>query len=143
MSSSMPPSSAMPAPAADRRSSGLFCLVAAGLLWGTGGLTGTLLGRVAGLSPMPVAAYRLTVGGALILIFLIVTGRHRVPKGRAAWIRITAIGVLAALFQCCYFYAVQLTSVPVATLVTIGSAPVIVQAASRLLGRPSAASMCR
>jgi drug/metabolite transporter, DME family len=43
------------------------------------------------------------------------------------------------LFQCCYFWAVWFTSVSMATLVTIGSAPVIVQAATRILGRPSAA----
>jgi DME family drug/metabolite transporter len=69
----------MSAPAAARRSSGLLCLIAAGLLWGTGGLTGTLLGRVAGLSPMAIAAYRLTAGGTLIMVFLTVTARHRVP----------------------------------------------------------------
>jgi DME family drug/metabolite transporter len=124
--------------AAARNSAGLFCLVSAGLLWGTGGLTGTLLGREAGLSPMAVAACRLSAGGTLIMIFLIVTGRHRLPAGRAAWTRVALVGLLAALFQCCYFYAVWLTSVSMATLVTIGSAPVIVQAASRLLGRPTA-----
>ena len=69
----------MSAPAAARRSSGLLCLIAAGLLWGPGGLTGTLLGRVAGLSPMAIAAYRLTAGGTLIMVFLTVTARHRVP----------------------------------------------------------------
>jgi drug/metabolite transporter, DME family len=128
-----------PAPAAARRPSGLSCLIAAGLLWGTGGLTGTLLGRVAGLSPISVAAYRLSAGGALIVVFLAVTGRFGLPASRAAWIRVATIGLLAALFQSCYFTAVSLTSVSLATLVTIGSAPVIVQAASRLLGRPSAA----
>jgi DME family drug/metabolite transporter len=135
----------MSAPAAARRSSGLLCLVAAGLLWGTGGLTGTLFGRTAGLSPMPVAAYRLTAGGTLILIYLAITGRRgatgrrHVPAGWAAWIRIAITALLTALFQCCYFSAVWFTSVSLATLVTIGSAPVIVQVASRLLGRPSPA----
>ena len=33
-----------------RPSAGLLCLVTSGLLWGTGGLAGSLLGRVAGLS---------------------------------------------------------------------------------------------
>jgi drug/metabolite transporter, DME family len=124
---------------AARRSSGLLCLVAAGLLWGTGGLTGTLLGRVTGLPPLTIAAYRLLAGGALILVFLAVTGRPSAPAGRAAWTRVAVVGLLAALFQCCYFWAVWLTSVSMATLVTIGSAPVIVQVASRLLGRPSSA----
>jgi drug/metabolite transporter, DME family len=123
-------------PAAARRgpATGLLNLVISGLLWGTGGLTGSLLSRTAGLSAISVAACRLTAGGVLIVVFLTVTGR-RWPAGRAAWTRITAIGVLAALFQSCYFTAVALTSVPLATLVTIGAAPVIVLGADRMTGR--------
>jgi DME family drug/metabolite transporter len=120
-------STTMPA-RASRSSSGLPCLVASGLLWGTGGLTGGLLSRATSLSALSVAAYRLTVGGVLIVAALTVTGRPW-PSGRAAWTRITAIGLLAALFQGCYFSAVSLTSVSLATLVTIGSAPVIVLSA--------------
>ena len=124
-------------PAAVRRrpATGLLYLVISGLLWGTGGLTGSLLGRVAGLSAIAVAAARLTAGGVLIVSYLTVTGRTW-PSGRAAWARITVIGVLAALYQSCYFTAVALTSVPLATLVTIGTAPVIVLGAERLTGRP-------
>jgi len=122
-------------PVARRRpASGLLCLVASGLLWGTGGLTGTLLSRAAGLSAISVAAGRLTVGGLLIVAFLTVTGR-RWPAGRAAWTRIITVALLAALYQGCYFTAVSLTSVPLATLVTIGTAPVIVLAAERATGR--------
>ena len=80
--------------------SGLAWLVASGLLWGTGGLTG-----------------------------------RRWPSGRAAWTRIAVIGLLAALYQGCYFTAVALTSVSLATLLTIGSAPVMVLVADQLTGR--------
>ena len=59
----------------------------------------------------------------------------RWPAGRAAWTRITAIGLLAAIFQSCYFTAVALTSVPLATLVTIGAAPIIVLGVDRVTGR--------
>src|SRR5271154_4315791 len=113
-------------------------LVLAGLLWGTGGLTGSLLGHAAGLSPMSVAAFRLTAGGGLIVAYLAVTG-GRCPATPAAWRRVITVGLLAAIFQSCYFAAVSLTSVSLATLITIGSAPVIVQGASRLLRRPSRA----
>src|SRR5215472_12162878 len=123
------------APVARRRpGTGLLYLITSGLLWGTGGLTGSLLSRVAGLSAMSVAACRLTAGGVLIVALLTVTGR-RWPAGRAAWTRIAVIGVLAALYQSCYFTAVALTSVALATLVTIGTAPVIVLAAGRVTGR--------
>jgi DME family drug/metabolite transporter len=116
-----------------RPGTGLACLVAAGLLWGTGGLTGSLLGRSSGLPALSVAAYRLSAGGGLIIVFLVLTGRAW-PSGRAAWTRVTAIAGLAALFQSCYFTAVSLTSVSLATLVTIGSAPVLVLAAERVRG---------
>ena len=117
-----------------RPGSGLFYLVLSGLLWGTGGLTGSLLGRSAGLSAIAVAAYRLTAGGLLIVAFRALARPW--PAGRAAWTRITVIGLLAALYQSCYFTAVSLTSVPLATLVAIGAAPVIVLAAARVTGRP-------
>jgi DME family drug/metabolite transporter len=45
--------------------------------------------------------------------------------------------VLAALYQSCYFTAVALTSVALATLVTIGTAPVIVLGVYRATGRRS------
>ena len=112
----------------------LLCLVLAGLLWGTGGITGTLLGTAAGLSPLAVAALRLLAGGALIVAGRVIPGR-RWPSGRAAWTRIGVTGLLAATFQAAYFSAVSLTSVSLATLVTIGATPVIVLAAELLLGR--------
>jgi drug/metabolite transporter, DME family len=131
----MPPSAA--APHARRRpAAGLSFVIAAGLLWGTGGLTGTLLSRVAGLPAMLVAAGRLVVGGALILALLAATGR-RPPAGRPAWTRIALVGVLAAQYQSCYFTAVWLSSVALATLVTIGTAPVIVLGVDRVTGRPA------
>jgi drug/metabolite transporter, DME family len=132
-----------------RPGTGLLYLITSGLLWGTGGLTGSLLGRVAGLSAMSVAACRLATGGVLIVAFLTVTGGRpgqrpgrpgrRLgrcwPAGRAAWTRIAVIGVLAALYQSCYFTAVALTSVALATLVAIGTAPVIVLGVYRVTGR--------
>ena len=100
---------------------------------GTGGLTGSLLSRAASLPAISVATYRLAVGGALIVVFLMVTGRPW--PGRAAWSRIAGIGMLAAIFQSCYFTAVSLTSVSLATLLTIGCAPVMVLAVDRVTGQ--------
>lgn len=111
-----------------------LCLVLSGLLWGTGGLIGVLFGQAAGLSALSVAAYRLLAGGVIIIALLALTGRRR-PAGRAAWTRIAVNGLLSALFQGCYFAAIGLTSVGLATLVTIGAAPVIVAAAEHARGR--------
>jgi drug/metabolite transporter, DME family len=114
-------------------SSGVSFLVLAGILWGTGGLFGRLLGDATGLSSLAVATYRLSVGGLLLLGYLLVRGA-RLPRSRAAWARVAAVGALAALFQVSYFAAVWFTSVSMATLVTIGSSPVLV-----LLVRPRSA----
>ena len=107
---------------------GLSLLVVAGVLWGTGGLLGRLLGESTGLSPLAVATLRLLLGGAVLVGYLLATGR-RLPRSRAAWSRVAATGLLAAVFQASYFSAVALTSVSLATLVTIGTAPVVVLAA--------------
>jgi DME family drug/metabolite transporter len=115
-------------------STGLSFLVVAGLLWGTGGFSGTLLGHVTGLSPLAVAAYRLAVGGGLIGIVLLATGR-RLPRSRAAYARVALIGVLTAVYQASYFAAVTLTTVSLATLITIGSSPVVVLAVETITGR--------
>lgn len=56
-------------------------LMLSGLLWGTGGLIGTLFGQAAGLSALSVAAYRLLAGGGLIFAFLALTRKRR-PVGR-------------------------------------------------------------
>jgi DME family drug/metabolite transporter len=122
--------------AAARRGGGLFFLVLAGVLWGTGGLTGSLLGQAAGLSPVAVATYRIAIGGMLIVVFLVVTGR-RLPRGWAVWRRVTQVGLLAALYQVCYFSAVSLTTVSLATLVTIGTCPVLVLVMEWITGRRS------
>lgn len=111
----------------------MLCLTLSGVLWGTGGLLGSLLGQVAGLSPLAVACTRLLVGGGLMVAFLLLTRAPR-PRGRAAWTRIAVNGGLSALFQGCYFGAISLTSVSLATLVTIGAAPVIVSAVERIRG---------
>ncbi len=111
-----------------------LCLVLSGLLWGTGGLIGTLFGQAAGVSPISVAAYRLLAGGGLLVAFLTLTGR-RWPTGRAAWSRIAINGLLSALFQGCYFAAIALTSVSLATFITIGGTPVIVAVVEQARGR--------
>jgi DME family drug/metabolite transporter len=125
---------------AARRGSGVSLLVLAGVTWGTGGLLGSLLGRETGLSPLAVAAWRLGLGGLLVLLAFGSTalfGGGTLLRGvarRPAVRRIGLLALLAAAFQACYFTAVSLTSVGLATLVTIGTAPVVVVAVETLRG---------
>jgi drug/metabolite transporter, DME family len=134
LSSSCPSSSGPCGTRPPGRKEATFCLVLAGLLWGTGGLIGALLGRDAGLSALTVAAYRLLAGGGLMVGCLTLTGR-RWPARRAAWSRVAVNGLLSALFQGCYFVSISLTSVSLATLITIGGTPVIVTIVEQATGR--------
>jgi DME family drug/metabolite transporter len=114
-------------------------LVLAGVLWGTGGLAGSLLASRAGLQPLAVAAYRLLIGGGVATLFVALGGGLRtLPRTRAAAGRLAAVGGLFALFQASYFAAVSLSSVSMATMTTIGAAPVVVTLAGALRRRPGA-----
>ncbi|WP_406629000.1 DMT family transporter [Amycolatopsis sp. WGS_07] len=99
-------------------------LVVAGVLWGTGGLSGSLLGQQAGLHPLAVATYRLLLGGAASAICVALAGGLRLPT-KQNWRRLLLIGGLFALFQASYFASVTLSSVSTATMTTIGAAPVV------------------
>jgi drug/metabolite transporter, DME family len=136
------PSPVLPASAVHPRAQSLFCLSLSGVLWGAGGLVGTLLGKASGATPLSVAAFRLLAGGGLLVAIHIVT-RRRWPRGRAAWARITINGLLSAGFQAAYFCSIALSSVSLATLITIGGVPVIVSGAGLALGRerPTRASL--
>ncbi len=101
-------------------------LVLAGVLWGTGGLAGVLLQTAGGLDPVPVAAYRLLVGGVLTTLAAACLGQLRFLRGRVALSRLVVAGVLLAEFQAAYQVAVAQISVSLATLLTIGCVPVFV-----------------
>jgi drug/metabolite transporter, DME family len=72
-----------------RRGSGVPLLILAGISWGTGGVLGSLLGRETGLSPLAVAAYRLGLGGLLVLVAvggIALAGRPPAPRrGRSSF----------------------------------------------------------
>ena len=113
-----------------------FLLVALGaVLWGTGGLAGaTVASR--GVDMLTVATLRLGIGGGTLLLALALTGRLRsLPRSPTAARRLVVTGALAAVYQACYFLAVQLTSVGVATFVALGAAPVIVAAVTAARSR--------
>lgn len=119
---------------APSRARSTVALVLAGVLWGTGGLSGSLLAQQAGLHPLAVATYRLLIGGAASAAYVALTGGLRLPA-KQTWHRLFLIGALFALFQASYFAAVALSSVSVATMTTIGSSPVALAIASAIRTR--------
>ena len=120
------------------RSSSFALLVCAGLLWGTGGITGHALANSSGLPAGALGGYRLALGG-FILIGVQLVRRRPLPHNRAQWARILTVAGLAAIFQSAYFAAVATATVSSATLITIGSAPIFVVAgeAARHRRRPA------
>lgn len=107
------------------RFSGALVLLA-GVLWGTGGLAGALLQTAGGIGPVPVAAYRLLVGGGLATFVVGCFGQLHYLREWAAVRRLIVSGVLLAEFQAAYQVAVAQISVSLATLITIGCVPVFV-----------------
>lgn len=62
---------------------GTALLVLAGLLWGTGGLAGSLLASRTGMQPVAVAAFRLLLGGIFITLYAAVAGGSGRCRARA------------------------------------------------------------
>lgn len=116
-----------------------FLLVVLGaVLWGTGGLAGAAL-TDAGLAPGAVAAVRLGAGGLALAAVLLAARALPHPvavlRDRRARVRVTAVAALLAGYQACYFSAISLSSVSVATLVALGAAPVLVAVATSVGAR--------
>jgi DME family drug/metabolite transporter len=98
-------------------------VLAAAVLFGTTG-TAQALGP-ADTTPLGVGAARLLVDGTILLLALPVLG-GRLSRALGLWLSPLglAAGVCTALYQVCFFAAVQQAGVALGTLVTIGSGPV-------------------
>ena len=114
---------------------GLGWLVLAGVTWGTSGTLGVLLRGESGLALLPAGGYRILVGGLLILGFVLLTGRLRLPSTASAWGRVAALGFASGLYQVTFFSAIGFVGIAVATLITIGSTPLMVLTIESLTGR--------
>lgn len=112
---------------------GMTALSACGVLWGTIGLTVRLLQDV-DLPTVVIGFWRLVLATAVLGVLV---GRPGLAELRGAgrpW-RLVAVGAFFAVFQLTYFVAVRETGVAVATLVTLGIAPVAAIAVESLVAR--------
>jgi DME family drug/metabolite transporter len=122
---------------------GPVLVVLAAVCWGTGGLAGSIAGDVSGLSPVAVGTYRLLL--AAVVLLAVDALRHRLAdllagargalSHRADAVRLLGVGAGLALFQVCYFLAVREIGVSVATMLTLGLAPVLVTVGAAVLLR--------
>ena len=105
-------------------------VVVASVLFGTSGTARSFAPESA--SSLSVAGVRLMVGAVPLLVYGLATdGRNR-PRLRTEAV---AAGAAMALFQVCFFSAMEHSGVAVGTMLTIGSGPVIAAVIDSLLGR--------
>ncbi|MDH2429159.1 EamA family transporter [Sphaerisporangium sp. TRM90804] len=114
----------------------VFLIAVAATAWGTGGAVAAVLYSASGLDSSAVSFWRFA-GGALALgvAWPLLRGRGAsslVEQVRRAPMRLVATGAGMALYQTAYFAAVGSAGVAIATVVTLGSGPVLVALGSRL-----------
>jgi DME family drug/metabolite transporter len=112
---------------------GLLHVVFAATAWGTAGAVAALLYRGSGLGPLGLTFWRAAGGFALLLAVRLMRPRRPGPRrGRQPAVRILTTGAGLTLFQAAYFCAVRSTGLAVATVVTLGSGPVMIALVARL-----------
>lgn len=109
------------------RGRGLALVCAAGLIWGTIGPVVDLVHERSMLSVLTMSLWRAIAAVVALVAFVLMRGQFGacVALVRAHPARILVIGILTAFFQLLFFVAVLAVGVSVATVVALGSAPVL------------------
>ncbi|SEN73121.1 drug/metabolite transporter, DME family [Actinacidiphila rubida] len=136
----------------------LLFVVFAATAWGTAGAAAALLYDGSGLGPIGLTFWR-AAGGFVLLLGARAARRPRAaapadlaatavdaPRRLRGAVRIVTTGAGLTLFQVAYFCAVKATGLAVATVVTLGSGPVLIAVTARLtmgerLGRGGACAV--
>ncbi|SPF00234.1 putative DMT superfamily transporter inner membrane protein [Streptomyces sp. MA5143a] len=118
---------------------GVLYVAIAATAWGTGGAVAAELYDVSGIGPISVSFWRFLTGLGLLLTVSLVrrTWRPQTERPlRATYAanprRALVTGFGLAVYQTAYFAAVQQAGLTVATVVTLGSGPVLVAVGARL-----------
>lgn len=109
---------------------GLLQVCAAGVLWGTGGLVVQLIRERVPMSTLTISAYRMLIA-AVALVLLLACLRRLGEVRHLVLARpgdVAVIGALTGLYQALYFASVVSVGVTVATVVSLGFAPVLLTA---------------
>lgn len=106
---------------------GLLFVCLAGILWGTGGLALEILRDHSPMSVLTVSAYRMLIAAVALLAasFALRKGSHLVALVRAHPVRAVVVGLGTGAYQALYFGSVATAGVTVATVVSLGLAPVL------------------
>jgi DME family drug/metabolite transporter len=123
----------MPVPRTLTVGRGLLYLLVSATSWGTAGAAAALLFGRSGLGPVALTFWRSAGGVLLLLLACAVRGRRLPARPRLGELAVNGLGLTA--FQIAYFEAVHSTGLAVATVVTLGAAPVMVALGARALLR--------
>lgn len=106
---------------------GLLFVCLAGVLWGTGGLALEVLRGHSSMSVLTVSAYRMLIAAlALVAASLVLRrGPQLIALVRAHPARAVVVGLGTGAYQALYFGSVATAGVTVATVVSLGLAPVL------------------
>jgi len=113
----------LPSTAAQR---GVLAIAGAGFLWGTTGVVVQLVRASTGLSPVSIGFCRLAIAALALLFFLARRLRPVVSALRAQPGLLALIGAGLGAYQALYFLAVAWGGVAMATVVSLGLAPVLI-----------------
>lgn len=110
---------------------GLVQISLAGVLWGTGGLTLQVISDRTQLSFVTISGYRMLIAAVVLVTAVLVLRRRAelVALLRAAPGTACLVGLGTGTYQALYFGAVVEVGVTVATVVSLGLAPVLLTAA--------------
>lgn len=124
---------------------GLLQVCAAGVLWGTGGLAVQVIREDVAMDSLTISAYRVLIAAVALVALVLITGRWRATRALMARSpgHVAVVGSLTALYQALYFASVVAVGVTVATVVSLGLAPVLltIHEAVTSRRRPSVSSL--
>lgn len=111
--------------------SGLLQISLAGVLWGTGGLGVQVIRDQVPMSVLTISAWRMGIAG-VVLVGVVLALRQAssvVALVRTRPLHAAAVGACTAAYQALYFGSVVAVGVTVATVVSLGLAPVLLTVA--------------
>ncbi|WP_245871456.1 DMT family transporter [Asanoa hainanensis] len=110
---------------------GILYILVAAVAWGTAGAGAAILYDTSGLGPIAVSFWRFAFG-ALLLGAVQLVARRRRPTARQPLRQVVITGVGLVVFQTAYFASVQYAGLAIATVVTLGSGPILIAVGARL-----------
>lgn len=104
---------------------GLVLVTVAGVLWGTTGVVVHWVNAATGMDALTIGFWRLLVSAVVMLAFSVRTLPVLLDAVRRSPIRVPLAGVGLAAYQGLYFLSVLWAGVTIATMVSLGIAPVL------------------